>query len=37
MLHGELLFRGKTKEELHDKICNKQLIRLNDYLSIECK
>lgn len=37
MLHGELLFKGKTKEELHDRICNKSLIKFNENLSHECK
>jgi hypothetical protein len=37
MLHGELLFRGKTKEELIEKICNKSLIRFDENLSSECK
>ncbi|CAD8093936.1 unnamed protein product [Paramecium sonneborni] len=36
MLHGELLFRAKEKEELHEKICNKQLIKFNQKLSTEC-
>ncbi|CAD8176926.1 unnamed protein product [Paramecium octaurelia] len=37
MLHGELLFKAKSKEELHEKICNKQLIKFNENLSSECK
>ncbi|CAD8080575.1 unnamed protein product [Paramecium primaurelia] len=37
MLHGELLFRSKHKEELYEKICNKQQIKYNEKLSDECK
>ncbi|CAD8083874.1 unnamed protein product [Paramecium primaurelia] len=37
MLHGELLFRAKQKEELYEKICNRQPIKFNKNLSKECQ
>ncbi|CAD8151968.1 unnamed protein product [Paramecium octaurelia] len=36
MLQGELLFRAKQKEELNEKICNKQSIKFNEKVSKEC-